>query len=97
SHDARGRVAHLLIELYFRQNRHLPQIAGETIDLPLTLALIGETVELTIEHVSRTLRRLREDGVIQLRRGRLLIRDPEALIRISGVEDRPLADAAIPR
>jgi len=96
SRDAHGRVAHLLVELCFRQNHRLPHAPGETIALPLTLAMIGEAVGLTEVHVNRTLRRLREEGVIRLRRGRLLICDPDALIRVSGVEDRPLADAASP-
>ncbi len=90
--EAHERVAHLLIELYFRQRHRLPAERDETIDLPLTLALIGEAVGLTPVHVSRTLRRLREGGVLRLRLGRLRIIDPDALIRASGVEDRPLAD-----
>jgi len=90
--EAHERVAHLLIELYFRQRHRLPAERGETIDMPLTLALIGEAVGLTAVHVSRTLRRLREEGVLGLRQGQLRISDPDALIRASGVEDRPLAD-----
>jgi CRP-like cAMP-binding protein len=96
SRDAHGRIAHLLIELYFRQRHRLPAVPNETIDLPLTLALIGEAVGLTPVHVSRSLRRLREERVLRLHRGRLLIIDPDALIRTSGVDDRPLADATIP-
>ena len=96
SREAHGRIAHLLIELYFRQRHRLPEIPDEVIDLPLTLALIGEAVGLTPVHVSRSLRRLREERVLRLNRGRLLIIDPEALIRASGVDDRPLADATIP-
>lgn len=96
SRDAHGRIAHLLVELYFRQTHRLPHGRGETIALPLTLALIGEAVALTTEHASRTLRRLREEGVIRLRRGQLLICDPDALIRASGVAERPLADARPP-
>jgi CRP-like cAMP-binding protein len=92
--NARARIAHLLIELYFRQHDRLPHAVPQTIDLPLTLALIGEAVGLSPEHVSRSLRRLREQGVLHLHRGRLLISDPDALIRASGVEDRPLADEA---
>ncbi|MDE2581917.1 MAG: Crp/Fnr family transcriptional regulator [Rhodospirillales bacterium] len=89
---ARERVAHLLIELYFRQNHCLPHRPNEIIDLPLTLALIGETIGLTAVHVSRMLRRLREEGVIRFRRGKLEICDPYGLIGASGVEARPLAD-----
>lgn len=89
---ARERIAHLLIELYFRQQHRLPHQRDELIDLPITLSLIGDTIGLTGVHVSRTLRRLREEGVIRFRRGRLRICDPDALIAASGVDDRPLAD-----
>ena len=95
--SARERLAHLFIELYFRQRHTLPRLAGETIDLPLTLGLIGDAVGLTGVHISRTLRRLREEGVVQLRHRRLTVIDPDRLIAASGVESRPLAyEAAEP-
>ena len=92
--SARERLAHLFIELYFRQRHVLPGLPGETIDLPLTLSLIGDAVGLTGVHISRTLRRLREEGIVQLRRRRLTVIDPDGLIAASGVEGRPLADEA---
>ncbi len=94
--SAHERVAHLLIELYFRQRQHLPQARGETVPMPLTLALIGAAVGLTGEHVSRTLSRLRQEGIIRLHRRELTILDPAGLIRATGVEDHPLADAGWP-
>ncbi len=93
--DARERVARLLIELYFRRFHRLPQQPDETVTLPLTLALIAETVGLTPVHVSRTLRPLREEGILRFRRGQLHIYDPEALMAAAAVTERPLADAAL--
>jgi CRP/FNR family transcriptional regulator, anaerobic regulatory protein len=89
---ARERVAHLLIELFFRQTHHLPHQPDELVELPLTLTLMGETIGLTAAHLSRTLRRLREEGIIRFRRGHLHICDPDALLAASGVDLRPLAD-----
>lgn len=94
--DAQGRIAHLLVELYFRLNRRLPQAAGEEIPLPLTLALIGAAVGLTEVHVNRTLRRMREQGIVRVHHRHLRICDPERLIQASGVRERPLPDAATP-
>ena len=84
--DARGRVAHLLRELFYRLYRRLPEGKGEAIALPLTLAHIGDAVGLTNVHVSRVLRSLRESGVLQLRRSQLLVLDPPAFIAAADVE-----------
>ena len=92
---ARERVAHFLIEIFFRQTHHLPHQPDEVVELPLTLALMGETIGLTAAHLSRTLRRLREEGVIRFRRGQLHICDPDALLAASGVDRRPLPDEAM--
>lgn len=95
--EARQRVAHLLIELYFRQRQQLPRQPHDTIELPLTLALIADTIGLTPVHVSRTLRRLREQGVVRFHRRRLYIEDPDALMRVSGIDDWPLTTGALKR
>lgn len=94
--DARGRVARLLVELYFRQNHRLPHEPGQVVDLPLTLALVGDALGVSEEHISRSLRSLREEGIIRLHRGQLRICAPDALVRLSGAADRPLADMATP-
>ncbi|WP_425450299.1 Crp/Fnr family transcriptional regulator [Virgifigura deserti] len=77
--SARERVAYLLLELFCRAQQRLPQARGEVIGLPLNQAHIADAMGLTSIHVSRTLKALREDGILQLRDGLLEIFDPEGL------------------
>lgn len=82
--DARGRLAHLMMELYYRLRRQVPDRAGETIPFPLTLPQIGDAIGLTGVHVSRTFRVLRDEQVCRVTNRRLCILDPAALARLAG-------------
>ncbi len=90
------RISHLLLELYVRLRR-AGRTDGMSFDLPLTQRLIGDALGLTTVHVNRTLRALREDGLIRLANGRATIRDFTALSRLSDFdllylgEDAPFA------
>jgi CRP/FNR family transcriptional regulator len=81
--SALERVAHLLVELYCRVRAHMPDAPAETLDLPLNQTHIADALGLTAVHVCRTLRRLREDGVIEFQRGRLQLMDPGKLARLA--------------
>ncbi len=84
--DARGRITRLMVELFHRVKHRLPDRAGDSVNLPLTLPLIGDALGLTNVHVSRTLRVLREDGILSFSNHDLRILDPEAVIREAGYE-----------
>ena len=75
--DARERVAGLLMELAVRSTGRAAFSAGETLPLPLTQVLIGEATGLTAVHVNRTLRGLREAGVLDFRDRHLTLLDPD--------------------
>jgi CRP/FNR family transcriptional regulator len=83
---ARERIAHLLLELFYRRCHRLPSLPRETIPFPLTLDHIGDALGLSSEHVSRRLRLLREEEIVTITRRRLEILDPEALIRAGGFD-----------
>lgn len=59
--NARQRIAHLLHDLHGRA-RHSGM--GERVALPLTQEHVGDALGLTPVHVSRTLKALRDDGVV---------------------------------
>ncbi|HEX7390098.1 MAG TPA: Crp/Fnr family transcriptional regulator [Acidiphilium sp.] len=82
--DARCRVAHLVFELFCRSLHGVPDRRGEEIACPLKLAQIGAAVGLSAVHVSRTLRLIREAGVVSFRDGRLTVSDPALLRRMAG-------------
>jgi len=83
---ARERVAHLLMELFHR-TRHRPPVTGDSVQLPLTLANLGEALNLTEVHVSRMLGILRVQEVAHFFRHRLEILDAAAFTRAAGFED----------
>ncbi len=93
--SAYERVGRLLLELLFRL-----QIAGLadecSYDLPLTQELIADTLGLSVPHVNRTLRRLREDGLISLRGARLICLDIPALSRLADFDGVNLGRQRVP-
>lgn len=77
--NAYKRAAHLFYELHMRLS-----VAGvgsdeAGFDFPMTQTDLSDALGLSVVHVNRVLQRLREDGLIVLRRGRLVIPDPAAL------------------
>lgn len=63
--SAYERTAHLLMELLNRLQ--LVRLAGEKdFEMPLTQELLADALGLSIVHVNRTLRRLRQQGLIRL-------------------------------
>ena len=80
---ARERVAHLLMELFHRI-RHRPPVSGDSVQLPLTLAHMGEALNLTEVHVSRMLGILRVQEVAHFFRHRLEILDAASFTRAAG-------------
>jgi CRP-like cAMP-binding protein len=103
--SAQARIAHLLCEIAIRLG-----VEGEndiTFPFPLRQDQIGDLLGLTNIHVSRTVRQLREDGLIQMCDRVLTIPDVAALRYAAGFDPsylymhrhidaaaRPKADAA---
>ncbi|WP_296600033.1 Crp/Fnr family transcriptional regulator [Phenylobacterium sp.] len=79
------RMAHLFCELQVRL-----KLVGLADDggyaLPLTQGAVAECLGLTTVHVNRTLKQLKDDGVAELRRGRLAIFDLASLRRVAGFD-----------
>ncbi len=90
---ARERIANLLLELFVRVRQSAPEASGDAIRLPLTQEHLGDALGLTSVHVNRTLRDLREDGVLTVKRGALSILDPDRLAEEAGFN----AEVTIPR
>jgi CRP-like cAMP-binding protein len=72
-----SRIASLLIKLSEQTGKETP--GGVAIDLRLTKQDIAEMVGTTVETAIRTMSRLKKQGVIAERAGRIIIRDPERL------------------
>jgi CRP/FNR family transcriptional regulator, anaerobic regulatory protein len=81
--DARGRVATMLLDFYLRL-RHQKLITGLTYNLPLTQIQIGGYLGLTVAHINRVLRSLRDDQIVNLEKHCVTILDIERLRRLAG-------------
>lgn len=83
--SALERVAHFLLELLTRL-----QVVGladeRSYQMPLTQELIGDALGLSVPHVNRTLRQLRDDGLVALEDQRVVIRDIDALSTLADFE-----------
>jgi len=80
--SALARIAHILCELRVRLG--IVGLAGDDgYDLPLTQADLADATGLTSVHVNRMLRRLRDDGLLTFRAGRVTLHDWERLQRVA--------------
>ena len=77
--SARQRVAHLFCELAVRLGHDGP--ASLSYALPLTQEEIADVAGLTAVHVNRTLRQLRDEGLVAWRRGTVALLDVPTLRR----------------
>jgi CRP-like cAMP-binding protein len=70
---ALGRVAHFLLELLTRLR--IVGLADEkSYRVPLTQELIADALGLSVPHVNRTLRQLRDDGLVTIEDQRVVIK-----------------------
>ena len=87
---ARERVAHFLLGLYYRVRLRHPEPVGSVIPLPLTQEHIGDALGLTAVHVNRTLRRLRDEGLLNVSNRTLHVIEPDHLADIAGIDEDSL-------
>src|SRR6516225_5520377 len=83
--SALERVAHFLLELATRLQ--VIRLADKcSYQMPLTQELIGDALGLSVPHVNRTLRQLREENLVAIEGQKVVIKDVEALSRLADFE-----------
>ncbi len=82
--DALQRLAHLFCELCVRLSVVGLVDDSETFAMPLTQAELADTTGMTTVHVNRSLQRLRKEGLIISKDGKLTILDFDRLAEIAG-------------
>ncbi len=87
------RIAHLLCELWMRMT-NVGLVQDGRFNLPLTQAVLGDTVAVTPVTVNRVLQRLRRAALIVLRDSTLEIPEPAKLIAMSGFDSTYLHQRA---
>jgi CRP/FNR family transcriptional regulator, anaerobic regulatory protein len=80
--DARGRLATMVLDFCTRLRRRR-LITGSTYNLPLTQRQIGSYLGLTVVHVNRILRSLRDERIAQIEKNCMAILDLERLKRLA--------------
>jgi CRP-like cAMP-binding protein len=89
------RVAHFLLELLARFQ--IIGLADEcSFPMPLTQELLGDALSLSLPHVNRTLRQLREDGLVSIEAHQVFIKDAEALAALGDFENSYLSRLRMP-
>jgi CRP-like cAMP-binding protein len=93
--SALERVAHFLLELLTRL-----QVVGladeRSYQMPLTQELLGDALGLSVPHVNRTLRQLRDDGLVAIEEQRVTIKDIDALAVLADFEKTYLSRFRLP-
>ena len=83
--SALERVAHFLLELLTRLQA-IGLADERSYQMPLTQELVGDALGLSVPHVSRTLKQLREDDLVAVDGQRVIIKDIEALSTLADFE-----------
>jgi CRP-like cAMP-binding protein len=93
--SALERVAHFLLELLTRL-RTVGLADEKSYHMPLTQELIADALGLSVPHVNRTLRQLREDGLVTIEEQRVVIRDIDAMSALADFETGYLSHFRVP-
>ena len=80
------RVCHFLLETFDRQCPDCPN--GSSVPFPITQSIVADALGLSVVHVNRQVMRLRQEGLLDLDRKSLTIKDFRKLQLISGYKSR---------
>ncbi len=78
-----------MCELYLRA-RNVGLIDQNQFEMPLSQALLADSLGMTAVHLNRVLKKLRLDGAMTIKRGSLTINDPVALLQMAGFDENYL-------
>lgn len=93
---AAERMAHLFVELHVRLLK-LGRRKDEASVLPLTQALLSDTLGMSHVHANRCFRTLAREKLVALEDGRLVLLDPKRLARRAGFDASYLEETSVPR
>jgi CRP-like cAMP-binding protein len=91
--DARARIAAFLLGIYDRLREH-ELITHQSFTLRLTQDRIADHLGLTMVHVNRSLRRLREERLALVDRQVVIITDLAGLRRVASGGEEPVDETA---
>ncbi len=86
---APARLAHVMIELRERL-RVIGAVEGDSFEMPLTQEQIGEALGITAVHANRVIKQLRQEGVVEVQRGRVTVLDERKFLQLADFDGRYL-------
>ena len=86
---AANRLAHTVVELR-RRLAVVGRATADTFEMPLTQEQISEALGITPVHANRIIRQLREEGIVDINRGRVTVLDETKLSDLAQFDDRYL-------
>lgn len=93
--SAYERLAHLILELLSRL-----QVVGlaspDSFEMPLTQEMLADTLGLSLQHVNRMIRNMREEGLASFEEHKVIIHDMVSLVSLAGFEATYLSQHKIP-
>jgi CRP/FNR family transcriptional regulator, anaerobic regulatory protein len=93
--DARGRLAAMVLDFHDRL-RVQGLITNASFNLPLTQHHIGSYLGLTVVHVNRVIRALRDNGVVMIEKHCVTLLDLAALAGLAKTNGRGPASVEVP-
>ena len=84
--DARGRVAYLLCELFWR-HKLVGLAEDHLVTLPLTQSDLADALGLTPVHINRVLQEFRRNGLLSLEQRTLTLHDLQRLQQIAEIRE----------
>ena len=82
-HAAAERMANLMLELHDRLGQ-VGMAEPDTFAAPLKQEHLAECLGMTLVHVNRTLQKLKSEGLLVFKSGRVIITDPVRLAELAG-------------
>lgn len=81
--SARERTAHLLLELHYRLER-VGLVKDGTFKVPVNQEVLADALGMSVVHINRTLRELRDDDLLRIKAGSVTLKNLPKLTAISG-------------
>lgn len=91
---AKSRLAHLLLELWHRLEL-IGDNDGKWLEMPMTQSDLADTLGLSLVHTNRSLRDLRQSGLITMSRDFIKLENIDALVKMAEFNPDHLAEFSI--
>lgn len=92
--SASQRLAHLLLELWHRQDL-IGEAEGDWVEMPMTQADLADTLGLSLVHTNRSLKKLKADNLITVSAESVRLNDVPALTEMAQFNPGHLAEFSI--